>query len=433
MPETKRPASPGSLPIHPGVPRAAGVALLVLTLVNLLNYLDRFVVSALVESLKASEMRLSDGQLGALGTAFMVVYMFASPVFGTLGDRRSRPHLVAFGVFLWSLATALAGRATNFLYLFVARATVGIGEAAYGTIAPGLLADFFPRSARGKVLSVFFMAIPVGSALGYVLGGWVDHRWGWRAAFTVAGLPGILLSLLCLLVPDPPRGGQNGDEPAPLRPGPALPTYLALARIPRFRFAVAGYAAYTFAIGALAFWTPAFLERIRGVPKQQATVMFGLIAVATGFTGTFAGGWIGDRLQARRPEGYLWFCGGSALLAAPAAAVALTAHSPLVYLPAIVTAELLLFASTGPVNSAMLNAVPAGSRASSVALCNFAIHALGDVPSPPLVGVISDRADLGTAMLAVPAAILVAGLLWTWGAVRGETAARMEGAGARTS
>lgn len=410
--------------------RGAPLALGVLTLVNLFNYLDRSVISALVESLKASEMRLSDAQIGTLGTAFMVVYMVASPVFGTLGDRRGRPRLVAFGVLLWSVATALAGRATDFLHLFAARAAVGIGEAAYGTIAPSLLSDFFPKSARGRVLAVFFMAIPVGTALGYILGGYVDHNYGWRSAFYVAGLPGILLALLCLLVPDPPRGAQDGEGEAPgsrapaAGPKSALAAYASLLSIPRFRFALAGYTAYTFAVGALAFWVPAFLERIRGVSKQDATVQFGVIAVATGLAGTFAGGWIGDRLQARRPEGYLWVCGVSAFLAVPFALAALVAPTPSVYLPCIVLAELLLFASTGPVNSAMLNAVPPAVRASSVAACNFTIHLLGDVPSTPLVGVLSDASNLGRAMLLIPFVILLAGVVWTWGAVSGERRAR---------
>lgn len=414
--------------------RGAPLALGVLTLVNLFNYLDRSVISALVESLKASEMRLSDAQIGTLGTAFMVVYMVASPVFGTLGDRAGRPRLIAFGVLLWSVATALAGRATDFVHLFAARATVGIGEAAYGTIAPSLLSDFFPKSVRGRVLAVFFMAIPVGTALGYILGGAIDHHYGWRAAFYVAGLPGILLALLCLFVPDPPRGGQDGEDSRADAPaaGPrsALAAYASLLSIPRFRFALAGYTAYTFAVGALAFWVPAFLERMRGVSKQDATVQFGIIAVATGFAGTYGGGWIGDRLQARRPEGYLWVCGVSALLAVPFAFAALVAPTPPVYLTCIVLAELLLFASTGPVNSAMLNAVPPAVRASSVATCNFTIHLLGDVPSTPLVGVLSDASDLGRAMLVIPFVILLAGILWTWGALHGERKGRAESTGA---
>ena len=199
----------------------AGRALLVLALINLLNYLDRFVVSALAESLKRSELQLTDTQLGLLMTGFVVVYMLASPLFGRLGDRGPRPRLVALGVFIWSLATVLAGFAGSFIALFLARAVVGIGEAAYGTIAPSLLADLYPRSQRGRVLAIFFAAIPIGSALGYVLGGLVNHALGWQAAFFIAGAPGLLLASLCLKLPDPPRGAQDeGTERRRRAPSP---------------------------------------------------------------------------------------------------------------------------------------------------------------------------------------------------------------------
>src|SRR5438132_6327950 len=186
--------------------RAARYALAVLTFINLFNYLDRWVVAAVVESIKRSELHLSDTQLGFIGTGFIIVYTLTSPLFGMLGDRRTRPPLIAIGVALWSIATALAGFARGFASLFAARSAVGIGEAAYGTIAPALLADFFPFERRGRVLAAFYAAIPVGSAAGYVLGGIVDQHLGWRAAFLIAGTPGLLLSALVLAVKDPPRG-----------------------------------------------------------------------------------------------------------------------------------------------------------------------------------------------------------------------------------
>jgi MFS transporter, Spinster family, sphingosine-1-phosphate transporter len=189
--------------------RGAGIALAVLTLINLFNYLDRYVVSSLVESLKRSELALSDTQLGFLMTGFVLVYMLTSPVFGTLGDRRGRPRLLAMGVGIWSVATALGGLASSFTGLFATRAAVGVGEAAYGTIAPALLADSFPKEKRGRVFAVFFAAIPIGSAAGYILGGLMDQKFGWRAAFFVAGLPGLALALLCLGLKDPPRGGRD--------------------------------------------------------------------------------------------------------------------------------------------------------------------------------------------------------------------------------
>ena len=392
--------------------RAAGFGLAVLTLLNLFNYLDRFVVASIVESLKKSELAPSDAQLGSLASAFLIVYMLTSPLFGVLGDRGSRPRLLAAAVALWSVTTALGGLARSFPALFASRAAVGVGEAAYGSIAPALLADYFPDRVRGRVYAVFFAAIPVGSAAGYILGGLADQRFGWRAAFLIAGLPGLLLALLCFSLPETrARESRIGTLRAALG-------YGSLLRNPEYRRIVAGYAAYTFALGALAFWTPAFLVRVRGVPASEATVQFGLIAVGTGFAGTFAGGWLADRLRPRKPQADLLVCGWATLAAAPAALVAFLAPEPGVYLPAIVVAELLLFASTGPVNSATIGAVSTSQRASAMALQIFAIHLFGDVPSPPLLGAISDKTSLQTAFLILPAAIFVGGAIWLWAALR---------------
>ncbi len=412
----------------------AGRALLVLTLINLLNYLDRFVVSALAEPLKRSELRLTDTQLGLLMTGFVVVYMLASPLFGRLGDRGARPPLIALGVFTWSLATVLAGFAGSFIALFLARAVVGIGEAAYGTIAPSLLADLYPRTQRGRVMAFFFAAIPVGAALGYVLGGLVNQAYGWQATFFIAGAPGLLLAFLCLKLPDPARGAQDEATPgatsgsAEAGPAGALATYGHLLRNRSYLLTVLGYAAYTFAVGGMAFWMPAFLERVRGLPAAEATIQFGAIVVVTGFIGTFAGGWLGDFLLRRSAQAYLWLSGVTALLAAPLAWLVFTDSRPAVYLPAMVVAELLIFASTGPINSVILNVVKPGERATAVAFSILTIHLFGDVPSPPLIGWISDASSLGQGVLVVPVAILVAGGIWTleaWlGGHRGSTPVR---------
>jgi predicted MFS family arabinose efflux permease len=400
--------------------RGAAVALTVLTLINLFNYLDRYVVSALVESLKHSELHLTDARLGLLVTGFILVYILASPVFGSLGDRKRRPPLIAIGVAIWSLATTLGGFAHGFGALFTARAAVGIGEAAYATIAPALLADFFPPEKRGRAFAVFFSAIPIGSAAGYILGGLIDQHFGWRAAFFIAGAPGLLLAFLVLAVRDPPRGGEDHEEKiaGEDKDHSILHDYADLFRNLPYVLTVAGYAAYTFALGGLAFWTPAFLERVRGVPRSEATVQFGAIVVVTGFAGTFAGGWIADALLRKTRQAYLWLSGGATLLAAPIALVAFAAPQRSIYLPAIIIAELLLFASTGPVNSAIVNVVRSRERATAVALSILAIHLFGDVPSPPLIGAISDRTSLGSAFMIVPLAIAAAGIIWLYEARR---------------
>lgn len=404
----------------PGATSESGArrALLLLTLLNLFNYLDRFVVAAVLESLKHSELSPSDVELGALATAFLLVYTLAAPVFGRLGDRGNRPRLLAAGAVLWSLATAASGLAHTFGQLFAARAAVGIGEAAYATIAPAMLADLYPPERRGRAFAVFFLATPVGSALGYILGGLVEQRLGWRAAFLIAGAPGLLTGLFCLALRDPGRGARD-KSPSDVERSPAGgPVWRRLLGNPDYRRTVGGYAAYTFALGALAFWTPAFLERVRGTTRAAATVQFGAIAVATGLVGTLAGGWLGDRLLRRRNDAYLWLSGWATILAAPAALAGFLLDAPAAYLSAIAVAELLLFASTGPINSVIVSVVRPGERATASALAIFAIHLFGDVPSPPLVGAISDRSSLERAFLLLPAVMALAGGIWLYAAKR---------------
>lgn len=410
---------------------SAGWGLAILSFINLFNYLDRYLVSALVERLKHSELALTDGQLGSLMSAFLAIYTLAAPVFGALGDRRPRPRLIAFGVACWSLATALSGLAGSYLALLAARASVGIGEAAYGTIAPSLLSDYFPVEKRGRVMAIFFCAIPVGSALGYMVGGSVGAHFGWRVAFFVAGIPGLALAVLCLRMKDPPRGSQDkqparaseaGGESADgasntkgLGSGTKA-TYVLLLKNKPYLFTVLGYAAYTFAMGGLAYWMPAFLERVRGISPEKSTFQFGEIVVITGFLGTFIGGWLGDYCAKYSEQAYLLVSAIATIIAAPFVWFALTTGSPTPYLVCMVIAQLLMFLSTGPINASIVNLVLPTQRASAVALEVFAIHALGDALSPYLIGAVSDASSLAQAVKIVPAAVVMAGGLWGWAA-----------------
>jgi sugar phosphate permease len=423
----------------PAAARAARYALAILTLINLFNYLDRWVVAAVVESLRKSELHLSDTQIGLIPAGFIIVYSLTSPLFGSFGDRRSRPPLIALGVAIWSLATALAGFAHSFVSLLVSRSAVGVGEAAYGTIAPALLADSFPIERRGRVLSVFFAAIPIGSAAGYIIGGLVDQHFGWRAAFWIAGAPGLLLALLVLVVKDPPRGlhdggesgvGQASEKDAAGTQGsdrrPSTPdsrtswtiAYRDLFRNRPFILTAIGYGAYTFALGGLGYWMPAFLERVRGMAHSEATVTFGVIAVVTGFVGTFAGGWLGDLFLSRSKQSYLWVSGVATLLAAPATYIAVSSPQRAVYLPAIAIAEVLIFVSTGPINSALINVVKPAERATALGLSVLVMHLIGDIPSPPLIGIVSDHTSLDRALMLVPISIVIGGLIWMYTAWR---------------
>jgi MFS family permease len=404
--------------------KSAGMGLAVLSLINLFNYLDRYLVPALFESLKGSELHLSDTQLGALMSAFLIVFTFTAPLFGALGDRYARPRLIAFGVACWSLATTLSGFAGNFAALLAARASVGIGEAAYGTVAPSLLSDYYPADRRGRVMAIFFCAIPVGSALGYVVGGIMDVHFGWRVAFFVAGIPGLILAALCLWMRDPPRGSQDGETTdgsptATPRTGigaETLATYGRLLSNRPYVFTVLGYAAYTFAMGGLASWMPAFLERVRGMPHGNATISFGYIVVITGFIGTFVGGWLGDYCNKVSKRGYLAVSAAATAIAAPFTWFALTTPSPHAYVVCMVIAQLMMFMSTGPINASIVNLVLPNERASAVALEIFVIHLLGDCISPYLIGRLSDAFSLAQAVKIVPAVVVISAALWAWAA-----------------
>ena len=188
-----------------GGQRGAWGALAILTAINLLNYVDRFVFPAVAESIKHSSLHPTDTAIGLGSTAFLLVYLIAAPFFGAVGDRPRRTRWVAGGIVFWSAATALGGLARTMPELIAARSLVGIGEAAYSAIAPAILADYFPEKIRGRAFAIFFAASPVGAALGYGVGGFVDARWGWREAFFVAGVPGLLLAWLVLRMRVPPR------------------------------------------------------------------------------------------------------------------------------------------------------------------------------------------------------------------------------------
>jgi MFS family permease len=416
--------------------RSASFGLAVLSIINLFSYMDRYVVAALAESLKHSELALSDANLGSLMSGFLVVYTLTAPVFGALGDRRSRPRLIALGVACWSLATALSGFAGSYLSLLAARASVGVGEAAYVTIAPSLLSDYFPQRQRGRIMAIFFCATPVGSALGYVVGGLLDKHYGWRSAFFAAGVPGLLLAALCLLLRDPPRGAQDSGG-APSAPAARKSStivkdtwaaYVRLMHNKPYVLTVLAYAAYTFALGGLAFWMPAFLERVRGISRSEATVSFGTVVVITGFVGTFVGGWLGDYWARYSRQAYLWMSAIATFVAAPCVWMALTTASHTLYVTWMVAAQLCLFLSTGPINAAIINLVSASERATAIALSVFTIHVLGDVPSPIIIGALSDASSLAQAVKIVPIAVLIGGCVWIW-AARASAAA---GAGSLT-
>jgi MFS family permease len=397
----------------------AGSALLILTALNLLNYIDRYVPSAVKELVKV-DLNLTDTQTALPLTSFVWVYMLASPIFGALADRVSRPKLIAAGVLLWSLATAGAAFCTSFTSFLIARSLVGVGEAAYATLAPAMLSDLYPADRRNAILTRFYIAIPVGSALGFVLGGVVGNHYGWQAAFLVAGLPGVIAAAFAWRLPDPPRA-VSAAEPAAPQPswGSALRT-LAVNR--PFVTAVAGYTAVTFASGALADWYPSYLHRSLGMDVGRAGLVVGGTAVLGGIGGTIVGGLLGDRLQGRTRQPYLALSAGSMTLAVLFTAGSLLLRTEAAVIACILCAQFFMWCYNGPINAMIANATGSALRARAFALSILTIHLFGDSISPTIVGRLSDilaaagRVEpLALALWLVPIAMATGASIWAWG------------------
>src|SRR5215471_315329 len=220
--------------------------LIVLTLLNTLNYIDRNMLLG-VQPLVQKEFKINDAQLGLLTSAFFFVYMFAAPVVGWLGDRFPRKAIVLTGIAVWSGFTLLTWLVRDYNQLLLRHTIVGIGEASYATIAPTLVADLFPVERRGRMLSIFYLGLPVGSALGILIGGPLGERFGWRLPFMLAGVPGFLLAVIFWLLPEPERGKTD----TAITPSLERSTLTGLFRNGAFITASLGMAMYTFAVGGL--------------------------------------------------------------------------------------------------------------------------------------------------------------------------------------
>jgi len=433
----------------------ANSALALLLLINMFNYIDRQVLAAVVGPIKATffyqngeavvqgsaflnsiiqwfqrqlGFKPEDALLGLLGTAFMLIYMIGSPIFARAAARRSRWSIVGWGVILWSLASSASGLASTFVALLLTRCCVGIGEAAYGPVAPAMISDMYPIENRGKMLAWFYVAIPVGSALGYVLGGLVAHsdigNWSarvfgiggesWRWAFILVTLPGIILGLKSLFMRESPQGISDARQSA--HPA-AVPwrNYLILMRTPSYVLCTIGMAAMTFAIGGIAFWMPYYLESRPGA-HSNSTVIFGAITALAGLSATLLGGLAGDKLRSRFPSSYFLVSGIAMIAGFPIFLAVLYAPFPWAIWLFIFLACFCLFFNTGPTNTILANVTAPSMRAIGFAFNIFVIHALGDVISPVVVGFLNDYyGDMNKSFIIVGLMFLVSGVFWLIG------------------
>lgn len=384
-------------------------ALVLLLLINLMNYVDRQILSA-VEAPIGAEYGVSAAATGWLATSFLLAYMLFSPLFGVLADHVSRWVIVGCGVIVWSLASGGSGAVPTFTLLIVMRLLIGIGEAAYGPVAPTIIADLYPVHVRGKVLAWFYAAIPVGSALGYVIGGLFHTHWHWAFYATVP--PGIVLGVWCFFMREP-KHSRPANLPAPKKAG--LRDYLQLLHIKSYVLNTIGMTAMTFAIGGISFFMPRYLEQARGLNPQQATPIFGGIVVVAGLLATLSGGIAGDKLRARFSGSYFLVSGAGMLLGFPFFLLMLVTPFPACWVVLFV-AVFWLFFNTGPSNTIIANVTASSVRATAFALNIFVIHAFGDAISPPIIGWVADRHGLPVGFIVVSGMMVVGGVVWLLGA-----------------
>jgi MFS transporter, Spinster family, sphingosine-1-phosphate transporter len=367
-------------------------ALIVLTALNLLNYVDRNVLFA-VQPLVQDEFHLTNAQVGYLTSAFLGFYMIAAPFVGPLADRYSRKMMIVLGAVFWSGLTLLTAVTHNYTELLIRHTLVGVGEATFVTIAPTFVSDLFAERIRGRILGVFYLAIPVGSAAGYLLGGYLAPQHGWRFPFYVAAAPGFVIALVVLFLKEPERGQFDS-----LKETPERGTILGLARNRAFLTSTLGMAAMTFSLGGIQVWMPKFLFSERGYTLEAANFAFGIIIVVDGILAALVGGWLGDYLLPRIKSSYYLVSAASMLLGVPVMIVALFVRGPLM-IPAIGVAAFFLLLNTAPLNAAVINSVGAHIRVTALAVNIFIIHLLGDVPSPTMMGWVADRRSLQAAFI----------------------------------
>src|SRR5881296_4560447 len=392
----------------------ARTALFLLLAINLFNYIDRQILAALEPDIRETFFLASDvnamAKTGLLGDAFFVTYMVSAPILGLFADRFSRWIIIGSAVILWSVASGGSGLAATFAILFATRVCVGIGEGGYGPAAPTILSDLFPIETRGRIMAVFYSAIPVGSALGYVIGGLMGAHFGWRWAFYLVTPPGLLLGLLCFWQRDPRVAAHHLEQESPRR---SIRDYLRLFRTRSYLINCVAQTLMTFVTGGLGFWVPAYL-RYRNQSADVGVTIFGLITVVAGLASTLLGGVIADRLRSRFGGSYFWVSGIGMLTACPFFIATLYIPFPAAWISMFV-AIFFLFLNTGPSNTALANVSLPSVRATAFAVNILVIHALGDVQAFWLLGYIGGHTNMHMAFLFVSGIILVSGLVWLSG------------------
>ena len=400
--------------------KAPVFALVLLTLLNLLNYIDRYIFSALLPAIK-NDLHFTDTELGLLGSGFIVAYIFIAPLFGWLGDRFVRTRVMSVGVVVWSVATAFSGVTRSFLGQLVTRFVVGLGESSYTVVSPGFLADMFPKASRGRVFAIYSGAISVGSALGFLIGGILEPRFGWQRSFFVVGIPGIILAGLILFLENPKRGALDSNSDEQYKNIDQKKYFIQsskeLFKNGGFLSVVLGYAAYTFVVGGLAFWMPSYIVRYFNVSLTEANLTFGGLTVAGGFLGTLLGGFLSDLWERKLGNAYLKLSVTSLFVAIPLFWMSLRATNFHSFCMSLFFLEFALFTCLSPLDTAVISFVRPEVRSMAMAWDLFLIHLLGDGVSRTLIGSVSDSSSLSHALMICPWVLMLAAFIWILGII----------------
>jgi len=401
--------SPSSAPAPTSGSRAVW-ALALLAVVNLVSYLERSVVFALFDPIKA-DLGLNDAELGLFASAYILVYSVAALPLGVLGDLRSRKLVVAGGVVLMAVFTSASAVVTGFLALLVCRALIGVGGAAAGSPAASLVADYFPGRRRGVAMAVFMAGPPLGGVLGIVAGGYLVTEYGWRPALGLLGLPFLVLAGLMLLLREPARRELAPQRSIGAAFGELWRSVQIVRGVPTLAFVFLGGTMISFGVNGLAGWAPTYMAREMGIPIDRVAILLGQYGLIFGVAGTLAGGLLADRLRRRTPAGRVIIAGLGVLLGAPLIMYLITIRELSVFLPVFCAAFFFLSWYIGPLTAVMFDVVPAAIGSTVLGAYFLFIHFAGDAVAFPLVGLLSDRFGLSRAMLVLPAVAFFGGLV----------------------
>ncbi|MGQ0540590.1 MAG: spinster family MFS transporter [Blastocatellia bacterium] len=371
--------------------RAKGVwfALIVLFAINTMNFFDRQILGAVGEPIR-KEFGLSDASLGLLGTAFTLLYAFVGVPLGVLADRIGRKQILSVGVFVWSLLTVGSGLAQNFWQIFALRLGVGVGEASCAPAATSLIGDLFPPNWRAKALAIFMLGLPLGLALSFAISGTIAKQYGWRAAFFVAGIPGILCAVAVLFIREPKRGAaETHDIGGKKRDGSP---YLNILKSPTMRWIIISGAVHNFNMYAIASFITPFLMRYHGLDIQQANLVSMIVYGVMGAPGLLIGGFIGDAVMKKRKDGRMLVGTIAILLSIPTIyfALGVSKGSTTAFLILMGAACALMYFYYSTVYSTIQDVTEPASRGTAMAVYFFAMYVLGASFGPYGTGLLSD-------------------------------------------